>query len=455
MNELNFEEFTPVSAKAWKQHIQFHLKGLDYNDTLSWTSSEGISIKPFYHKDTVKAVPLSAISTNANFNICDTIEVLDVAKANAEALKAINAGANSIKFCIKTTGIAYKDVLNGIDTTAITVYFDFNVALQHVVANKIQIELANTYCTTDIIGNLAKTGNWYANLKADFLNFSTFVTQTQAFHINVSLYENAGATIVQQLAYTMGHANEYFNHFENSFKDAVTTPITVVFNVSIGSNYFFEIAKLKALRLLFNSITKHYSTPYRCHIFALPTKRNKTIYDAYTNSIRSTTECMSAVLGGADTISNTPHNATFKTQDASAKRLARNQLLLLKHEGYFDAVHNPTDGSYYIETLTTQLAESTLNLFKNIELSGGFLKQLKEGTVQRKLKESATKEEQLFNTKEKTIVGCNAFTNPNERLKDSIEKYPFLKKEKRKTLIPPIIEKRLTQNLEKERLKKE
>ena len=124
-------------------------------------------------------------------------------------------------------------------------------------------------------------------------------------------------------------------------------------------------------------------------------------------------------------------------------------------ESYFDKVDNPSDGSYYIETLTKQLGDKSMELFKNIEASGGFLKQLKEGTIQRKIKESAAKEQQLFDGGKEILLGSNKHPNDKDRMKHELELFPFVKTNQRKTLIEPIIEKRLSEKLEQERLKKE
>ncbi|MCK5400994.1 MAG: methylmalonyl-CoA mutase, partial [Flavobacteriaceae bacterium] len=237
---------------------------------------------------------------------------------------------------------------------------------------------------------------------------------------------------------------------------AVKQSLKLTFKVSIGTNYFFEIAKLRALRLLWKTLASEYvSNVSDCHIIATPTKRNKTIYDYNTNMLRTTTECMSAIFGGANTICNLPYDAIYHKDNEFGERISRNQLLILKHESYFNKVNNPVDGSYYIETLTQQMAEKALELFKNIEANGGFLKQLKEGTIQRKIKESAAKEQELFNTKKEILLGTNKHPNPNDKMKHELELYPFVKQKKRKTLIEPIIEKRLAENLEQERLKDE
>ena len=136
-------------------------------------------------------------------------------------------------------------------------------------------------------------------------------------------------------------------------------------------------------------------------------------------------------------------------------RIARNQLLVLKHESYFDKVNNPADGSYYIESLTQQLAQQSLVLFKDIEANGGFLKQLKEGIIKRKIQESADKEQELFDSGKEILLGTNKYPNQNDRMKHDLELFPFLKIKPRKTLITPIVEKRLSEKIEQERLSQE
>ena len=171
--------------------------------------------------------------------------------------------------------------------------------------------------------------------------------------------------------------------------------------------------------------------------------------------LRTTSECMSAVLGGANTICNLAYDAVYHKTNEFGERIARNQLLILKHESYFNMVNNPTDGSYYIESITNQLSEKALELFKNIENNGGFLKQLKAGTIQRKIKESASIERRQFENGEEILLGTNKYPNPSDKMKHELEIYPFIKTNPRKTLIEPIIEQRLSEHLEQKRLKNE
>ena len=162
-----------------------------------------------------------------------------------------------------------------------------------------------------------------------------------------------------------------------------------------------------------------------------------------------------AILGGADTVANMPYDSLYHKSNEFAERIARNQLLILKHESYFDKVANPADGSYYIESLTTQLAEKALALFKEIEAAGGFIAQLKSGTIQRKIAESAEKEQQLFDSGKEILLGTNKQINKNDRMAHDLELFPFVKIKPRKTLITPIIEKRLAEKMEQDRLESE
>jgi methylmalonyl-CoA mutase len=261
--------------------------------------------------------------------------------------------------------------------------------------------------------------------------------------------------MVQQLAYALAHANEYLNHLDTVITSEAKQSFEVTFNVSVGTNYFFEIAKLRALRLLWKTVATEYGFNPECQIIVTPSKRNKTLYDYNTNMLRTTTECMSAILGGANTICNLPYDAIYHKDNEFGERIARNQLLVLKHESYFDKVDNPSDGAYYIESLTEQLSEKALILFKDIEANGGFLNQLKEGTIQKKIKESAAKEQEQFNKGDITLLGTNKHPNKSDKMKKELELYPFVKTNPIKTLIEPVIEKRLAESLEQERLKTE
>lgn len=451
MTSQLFNEFEAVSAKQWKQKIQAELKGVDYNEALVWQSLEGIHIKPFYHRDDFEEGFNPIPGQPIVWNIGQNIFIDDEAIANSLALDAIERGAEAVYFSSKKKFDASK-VFQNFPFSKIPIYFDFSFLSETFILQLKQfLSEKNTtvFYNIDLIGNLSKTGNWYHNLKEDHKILEAILKQNPSDHIlsvDTTIYQNAGANCIQQLAYALAHANEYLNHFSENKE------LKITFKVSVGGNYFFEIAKIRALRVLYATLAKEYSMSTECHIVATPSLRNKTLYDYNVNMLRTTTECMSTILGGADTVINLAYDGLYHKNNEFGERISRNQLLILKAESYFDMVSNPADGSYYIESLTQELAEKGLALFKNIEAGGGFLKQLKEGIIQKKIKESATKEQALFDDGKLKLVGTNYHTNKTDTMKHELELYPFVKTKNHKTLLAPIIPVRLSEKIEKERL---
>jgi methylmalonyl-CoA mutase len=449
-----FNDFNSVSSKQWKQQIQFELKGADYNETLVWESPEGIKVKPFYHKDEDYKTTNSGTEVS-NFKIVQNIFVFDLEKSIRKANDSIARGAESVRFTIENEDLDITKLLSEIAIDKIPVYLNLKFLSVNFIKKVNEIALSkNTiiHCLVDPIHQLASDGNWFETEKKD--NFealnaiSNDCKNVTFININATLYQNAGANMVQQLAYTLAHTNEYFNKIQS-----IKQPITI--EISVGTNYFFEIAKLRALRLLFNTLAKEYNHDFDCHILVTPTKRNKTLYDYNVNMLRTTTECMSAILGGANAVANLAYDAIYHKDNEFGDRISRNQLLVLKKESYFDIVNNPADGTYYIENLTTQLAEKALLLFKEMEANGGFLKLLSEGNIQKKIQESAQKEQDLFDSGKEVLLGTNKYPNKNDKMSHDLELFPFVKIKPRKTLITPIIEKRLAEKLEQERLETE
>lgn len=458
-----FREFPEVSAKAWKQKIQADLKGADYNDTLIYKSNDGIDVKPFYHQDLMKGESLMP-ENPPHWNICEKIYVASEKPSLEKIADVLARGAESLWLIIDSEKIDFISILKKIIPNDreknIPVFVEFGGFLSEEYLSEINQFLSDKkHCVSfgiDLIGNLARSGNWYANLQSDHQILENTVSKNAPaplLSVDVSLYQNAGANIPQQIAYAISHVNEYFNHFSDKKNSGKIT-----FKVAIGSNYFFEIAKLKALRIVFAAVAQEYSFPNpetSMEILAFPTRRNKTLYDYNMNMLRTTTECMSAILGGANSVCNMAYDEIYHKQNEFGTRISRNQLLILKNESYFDPEDsggNPATGSYYLETLTREFAEKALELFKDIEKGGGFMNLLKEGTIQRKIKESAAKEQADFDSGKRILVGTNQYEHAEDRMKNELELYPFLKQKPRKTLIEPILERRLAEKLEQKRL---
>ncbi|QTD38573.1 methylmalonyl-CoA mutase subunit beta [Polaribacter batillariae] len=450
MSTFLFDNFNGTSPAAWKQKIQVDLKGADYNETLLWKTNDGLTVRPFYTKEDRNHIKINL--PKENFKTCQTIFINDEEKANLFALDSLKRGATALQFVAKSK-FDFKAVLKEIQYKKVFIYFKFNF-LDDSFTKKIS-EFVNSkicYFQTDILGNFSESGNWFVNLKEDHKKLESIVNSTEnSISVSGDLYQNAGANNIQQLAYTLAHANEYLNHFGASIASKIH------FQFSVGGNYFHEIAKLRAFRLLWSSLLNEYNIKEKedVHLFVQPSLRNKTLYDYNVNMLRTTCECMSAILGGANTIANISYNAIYAKQDEFGERIARNQLLILQEESGLKNAQNFANGVYYIESLTQQIAEKALIIFKQIEKGGGFLKQLKEGNIQRKIKESAVKEEKQFAKKELILLGTNLQANKQDFMKSKLEIDPFLKQRNIKTLIAPLIRKRLSENHEKQRLKNE
>ncbi len=450
MSNFIRQDFEPSSAAAWKQKIQVDLKGADYNQTLLTKTIEGITIKPFYHLDNFEK--LSIPVTEGDFKICQKINITSEEDASLNAMDVINRGANALKFIAKEP-FNIQTLLKGLLNKKIEYHFQLEFLSKEFVQELADLLKKETvYFNIDIIGNLAKNGNWFKSLQDDFNTVSNLVQENTSgvlLSVNVDVYQNAGANTVQQVAYALAHANEYLTRFGSEIANKIQ------FNFATGGNYFFEISKIRAFRYVYNLMLSAYDTNAKAVIFAEPGLRNKTIYDFNVNMLRTTTESMSVILGGANTISNCSYDTLFHNATEFGDRIARNQLMILKEESYFkNAQHIATD-SYYIESITNQIAEKALTIFKEIEKSGGFLNQLKEGTIQRKIKENADKEQAQFDNGELVLLGTNKYPNEQDSMKHELLKNPFAQKNPQKTLIIPVISKRLSEALELKRLKNE
>lgn len=416
-----FEDFEGVSSEQWRAQIASELKNQTF-DSLRWKSPEGIEVAPFYHAD--ESLPLHIPNRSGEWKIVEHVEFTEVSSTSQLILKAIKGGADGIYLGGAYTLEEALELLNihadqNIDWHIQVPCAESSLSKVGQLSNTLQSRL---FIGLDPIGHLAKTGLWIDSQSADLELFKSRLKTSTACRnqvlVNLELYQNSGANMVEQLAFGLSHANEYLN-----LADGISPLTSVVFEVAVGSDYFFEIAKIRALRWLWESLTEGLELGRPpCHILAKTTERNKTIYDYNTNLLRSTTECMSAIIGGADSIVNLPYDFQYHYPNDFGQRIARNQLLILKKESHFQAVNNPADGSYYLDHLTHKLAEEALNLFKQIENRGGFLHGLESGFIPSMVLSSATKEQLSFDQGDKVLVGANAFVNEQEQMISNIER---------------------------------
>lgn len=452
-----FDEFSAVSAKQWKQKIQVDLKGADYNNTLVWESLEGIKVKPFYSPEDLEALPRYQMPKEHQWKTGQHFVFSTEQETNSLVLNAINNGAQEISISGIPNKVDNTSLLKEINHQTTALQLAFSSASLEDYTNILKYwkpEYQPLVLAFDPVGQLAENGNWPNRMETDLLHAKELLAtntigNVYSHTVNLELYQNAGANCIQQLAYGLAHANEYLNLVEDGKQCHLN------FKLAIGGNYFFEIAKVRALRWLLESLQDKFDGNFKFKLTACPSLRNKTIYDYNVNMLRTTAESMAAVLGGADTVINTPYDSLFNPSNDFGDRIARNQLLLLKEEAYLDEALQATDGAYYIEVVTHQMAQAALDLWKQLEASGGYLVNLKKGILQKKIKEAAQKEQDLFNAGTLPLIGTNVYQNPQDKMKASLQKSPFLACNKRKTLLPPILRKRLAETLEQNRLNDE
>ena len=253
MSKSLFSEIEQVSAKQWKQKIQVDLKGADYNDTLIWKSLEGIDVKPFYHKDDFNDAFTKIPGQPNDWSIIQQVFIDDETISNHLIIDALSRGAEGVYLSAEKT-FSITKVFDKIPFKGTTVYFQLNFLDENFIQKLIAFfdsKEATVFYNVDIIEHLCRDGNWFSSLETDHQILENLVrnnTTQSILGVDSSIYQNAGANMVQQLAYSIAHTNEYLNHFQDS------KSLQLNFKVAVGSNYFFEIAKIRALRLLYATI---------------------------------------------------------------------------------------------------------------------------------------------------------------------------------------------------------
>ena len=453
--EKLFENFPPVSTQAWLDKINVDLKGADFNKKMIWKTNEGFSVKPFYRSEDLK--DLRAVDSlpgefpyvrgtkksGNHWDIRQNIEVRDYNGANSKALLLLSKGVTSIGFFIaepesvnlKNFEILLKDL--PLETAEINILCNGKaleiIDLLKTILNKNGTDLNTLKGALEVfpLGRLMVNGKLCIKIE-DGLNYlSNVVKNSEALNnfrviqVNGSDYTNAGADSVTELAFALSMGNEYLASLAERGIDPLYAATKIRFSFGTGSNYFMEIAKLRAARLLWSTIVSRYGKDAgeasKMKIHCVTGEWNKTVYDPHINLLRTQTEAMSAVLGGADSITVEPFDTVFRLATDFSERIARNQQIILKEEVHLDVIADPAAGSYYIENLTSLISEASWKLFIETEEKGGFLKALQAGFIQNKVNDIAEKRKRDVNLRKETFIGTNQYPNLGEKVIVGIE----------------------------------
>ena len=461
--EKLFNEFPPVSEKEWKDQIVKDLNGREF-EKLIWKTYEDIDVDPFYTEKSLKPLkPLlnslpgefpfvrGAESTNNDWNINQEIREPDVKLANTLALNSLNGGADSLCFNCEIQNEEYLGIpiqnkedmallLNAIDIEKVPIHFKCgsgSIAILSLFINEakkrgVDLKTLAGSVDCDPLKNLTLDGSFLKGEQNSFNELSVlisylsdFMPDYKALKVHSSQFHNSGASITQELAFTLASGVEYLDRLTERGLTSDQISKLMSFSFSIGSNYFMEIAKLRAARLLWAQIMEQFApNDESSKLMAIEVRTstwNKTLFDPYVNLLRGTVETMAGVLGGTGSITVRPFDSEYKTPDEFSLRMARNTQLVLKSESYLDWVTDPSGGSYYIENLTNSIAQESWKLFQEIEAGGGILKSLKSGVIQNEIERTRKRRDMNIAIRKDTFLGVNQYPNSTENISTNIQ----------------------------------
>jgi len=452
-------DFPSVSTQQWMDKITVDLKGADFNKKLVWKTNEGFNVLPFYRaediaglqtKDAAPGVFPYVRGTKADneWFVRQDIIVDSAKEANAKALEILYKGVNSIGFILKTKEVSAETVetlLEGINAECVEL--NFRITVKSIVqfgtllseyftakgydAKKLHGSICfDPFLRMLQIGKEMTKEDITAKGKA-LIEATAGLPFYRAIAVNATTLSNGGAYIAQELGYALSWGNEYLSSLVESGVDTSMAAKNIKFNFGVSGNYFMEIAKFRAARLLWAKIVDAYEPvckkddckstvngickcAAKMRIHAETSTFNKTIFDANVNMLRTQTEAMSATLGGVNSLTVLSYDSVYKPSDDFSERIARNQQLLLKEECHFDKVADPAAGSYYIETLTNEIAAQAWKLFLEVEDNGGFYAAVAAGSVQQAVKTTAAARLKSVSSRREVLLGTNQFPNFNE-----------------------------------------
>ena len=447
--EKLFDMFPPVSTEEWMAKINADLKGADFNKKLVWRTNEGFNVMPFYRKEDIEGLPsvgsmpgqfpyVRGCKTNNDWLIRQQILGETAAEINANAKHAIDKGVESLGISMR--GLEASDlaaVLDGIDLSKIEINIICCPRKAEEMANALVELVEKAGAAATFKGSVGF--NPFKRLLKHGLEFPKDIKETalavyeavkpvaglRCFAVDSFLLNNAGAYITQELGYALAWGAEWLTVMTEAGLTPCEVNGRIKFNMGISSNYFMELAKFRAARMLWAEIVKAYGADEDCckmAVHAVTSEFNMTIYDAHVNLLRSMTETMSAALAGVDSIETLPFDLVYTQPDEFSERIARNQQHLLRDESHLNKVVDPAGGSYYIETLTCSIAAQAWKVFNEVEDNGGFYEMLKKGEIQAKVNESGVKRHLDVARRKEILLGTNQYPNVNEMALDKIKK---------------------------------
>lgn len=446
--EKLFSEFPPVSNEEWMEVVTRDLKGAPFEKKLVWRTKEGFNVQPFYRAEDIEHLPTKDVlpgqfpyvrgtKADNNWLVRQDISVQgDIQQLNTNIKSVMERGANSLGLhfvdeCVNAVTI--QEMLAGIDLDKleINLYARRDLTVQLIEATKEALKalgadlgkVRGSFGFNPFRHTLGAGVRWseWVETSVEVLKAAEPLTQFTCLSFQSVDLVNAGAYIYQEIGYALAAGADMLAKVsEKSGKSISEVAERIRFEMGIGSNYFMEIAKFRAIRWLWALVVrsndeKASDRATKAVVHAETSRWNKTIYDAYVNLLRSMTETMSATIAGVHSVTVNPFDKHYNPKGSDfSRRIARNQQLLLKEESHFDKVVDPAGGSYYIEHLTQAIAEQGWKLFLEVEEQGGFAKLANEGKVQEAVNASNEARHKAVATRRENLLGTNIFPNFTE-----------------------------------------
>jgi methylmalonyl-CoA mutase len=453
--------FPAPSFAEWKQEVEKSLKGKPFEKLYSATY-ENITIQPIYTRhDAEKLAYTEQYPGFANYvrgtrpngymkepwKVSQEISASSPSEWNEIVKHDLEKGQTEIHIVLDRLGFPvtslddieamFSDISLDkyslrVDAGAQSLSF-LALFAAYLQQRQIPFDAARGTIGMDPIGALAETGTLSASLaslydvmaavtkwaKENMPDIKTVIARGEPYH-------NGGANAVQELAFAFATAVEYIRACLDRGVAIDDIAPRIQFSFSVGSNFFMEIAKLRAARLIWSNIAKAFGGSASSQKIAMHARTSyftKTVYDPYVNMLRAAAEAFAATVGGTDSLHVSPFDEAIRPADEFSRRIARNTQLILLEEAHIANVIDPAGGSYYVETLTAQVAEETWKLFQQIEAKGGIVQALADGFVQEQVEAVAKKRQKNVETRKEKIVGTNFYANlaeePLEKIRES------------------------------------
>jgi len=446
--EKLFEQFPPVTTAEWRAKVEADLKGAPFDKKLVWRTNEGFNVQPMYRLEdienlkTTNSLPgefpyVRGTRTDNNWLTRQEILADTPDEANAKARDVLTKGVTSLGFHISEPSAETLEVLlKDIDLSAVEINFSCCIKKALPLANALAEYVKAKGCADSFRGSIdfnplrkplrkgaAFPAESLSSMACSILDAVKDIPGLRVLSVNSDMLSNAGAYIFQELGYALSWGAQWMTLLSDAGRSADEIAGRIKFNMGISSNFFMELSKFRAARMLWAQIAAQYGTSKEASkmvAHAVTSRFNQTLYDAHVNLLRSQTEAMSAALAGVDSITVTPFDVPYKTPDEFSERIARNQQFLLKEESHLDKVIDPAGGSYYVETLTVSIAKEAWKLFLETEDKGGFLACCNNDDVQKAIRESAEKRHTDVARRKEILLGTNQYPNVNEMAADKI-----------------------------------